>query len=333
MNDKVMVTGGAGFVGSHMVDLLLAKGYDVHVMDCIPFDDARWLHPVADNENFHYSQCDIRDEGALREWYQEDAKYIFHLASTVGVHLYMRDPLSLVDISIMGTRSIIKLAVEHGTRMIFTSTSEVYGKNPKVPWSEDDDRVLGGTSIDRWSYSSSKAVCEHMLFGAHRVLGLDMSIIRFFNVYGPRQNPFYVASQSVHCVVNGNRPVLYDGGEQTRCFTYIDDVIGGIFAVAESPKATGEVFNIGNPIEWTMSDAIKCICEKAGVPFEVDHFNTEKEFGKVYEDIPRRVPSVDKARDVLGWEPTTPFDEGIAKTIQWARETQWWLDLPAGAKG
>ena len=131
-------------------------------------------------------------------------------------------------------------------RILFTSTSEVYGRNPAVPWSEDGDRVLGATSVDRWSYAASKGVCEQMLYGVHRKTGLPFSIVRFFNVYGPRQTPIYVVSQTVQRVLNGERPDLYDGGGQTRCLTYVDDAIEGVIAAATKPEAIGEVFNIGN---------------------------------------------------------------------------------------
>ena len=193
----------------------------------------------------------------IEAFFRPEAAVLYHLASVVGVRRYMEDPLSLIDIAIIGTRQLIALAVEHDVRILFTSTSEVYGRNPAVPWKEDDDRVLGATSVDRWSYAASKGVCEQMLYGVHRKTGLPFSIVRFFNVYGPRQTPIYVVSQTVQRVLNGVRPDLYDGGGQTRCLTYVEDAIEGVIAAATRPEAVGEVFNIGNATENSMAEVVR----------------------------------------------------------------------------
>jgi UDP-glucose 4-epimerase len=239
----------------------------------------------------------------------------------------MEDPLSLIDIAIIGTRQLIALCVEHGVRILFTSTSEVYGRNPAVPWKEDGDRVLGATSVDRWSYAASKGVCEQMLYGVHRKTGLPFSIVRFFNVYGPRQTPIYVVSQTVQRVLNGVRPDLYDGGQQTRCLTWVGDAIEGTILAATRPEAIGEVFNIGNATENTMAEVVAMTLEAAGSDLEPVAVDTREKYGAVYEDIGRRVPAVEKAERILGWKATTSAREGIAKTVAWARETPWYLAL------
>ena len=205
-SEIVMVTGAAGFVGSFLVERLIALGQVVHGLDIAPLAAARNLEAVRDHPNFHYVQGDIRDPEVIRGFFRPEASVLYHLASVVGVRRYMEDPLSLIDIAIIGTRHLIALAVEHEVRILFTSTSEVYGRNPAVPWKEDDDRVLGATSVDRWSYAASKGVCEQMLYGVHRKTGLPFSIVRFFNVYGPRQAPIYVVSQTVQRVLNGRAP-------------------------------------------------------------------------------------------------------------------------------
>ena len=197
-------------------------------------------------------QGDIRDPEAIRGFFRPEASVLYHLASVVGVRRYMEDPLSLIDIAIIGTRHLIALAVEHEVRILFTSTSEVYGRNPAVPWKEDDDRVLGATSVDRWSYAASKGVCEQMLYGVHRKTGLPFSIVRFFNVYGPRQAPIYVVSQTVQRVLNGRAPRPLrrrrpDPLPHLRRATPIE----GVIAAATKPEAIGEVFNIGNAVENT----------------------------------------------------------------------------------
>lgn len=326
MKKLVLITGVAGLIGSHLAEKLLKNGYLIKGMDTVNLNQCMNLVNVKDNPNFQYYKGDIRSKDDLKNFFDEDAKTIYHLASVVGVNRYMEDPLSLIDIGVLGTRSLIEMCVTHNVRMLFASTSEVYGKNPKVPWSEDDDRVVGATNIDRWSYSTSKAICEHMLFGVHHKNNWPMSIVRFFNVYGPRQNPIYVVSKSVHRVLNGIAPELYDDGNQTRCFTYIEDVIDGIILAAESENAVGEVINLGNPVENNMSDVIKEVIKSANSDLSPIKIDTSEKYGKVYEDIPRRIPDVKKAYKLLGWKPSTSMKDGVRKTVEWARENKWYLD-------
>jgi dTDP-alpha-D-glucuronic acid decarboxylase len=323
----VMVTGAAGFVGSHLIERLLALGHTVHGLDIAPLEGARNLEAVKDHPNFHYMQGDIRDQGTIEAFFRPEAGVLYHLASVVGVRRYMEDPLSLIDIAIIGTRHLIALSDLHGVRILFTSTSEVYGRNPAVPWREDDDRVLGATSVDRWSYAASKGVCEQMLYGVHRKTGLPFSIVRFFNVYGPRQTPIYVVSQTVQRVLNGERPDLYDGGGQTRCLTYVEDAIEGVIAAATKPEAIGQVFNIGSATENSMAEVVGMVLEAAGSDLEPVPVDTREKYGAVYEDIGRRVPAVEKAAQLIGWKAATPAKEGIARTVAWARATPWYLEL------
>jgi UDP-glucose 4-epimerase len=320
-----MVTGAAGFVGSHLVDRLLHDGYIVHALDQVPLEQADNLRESRGHPDLYYMRGDIRDEEVIEEFFRADAEVLYHLASVVGVRRYMEDPLSLIDVAILGTRRFITLCAKHDVRILFTSTSEVYGRNPNVPWKEDGDRVLGPTSVDRWSYSSSKALVEHMLFGVHRTSGLPMSIVRFFNVYGPRQNPIYVVSQSVHRALRGEAPDVYDGGGQTRCFTYIDDVIDGVIAAATEPRAIGEAINIGNPTEVSIGDVVDLCIRLSGADVRPNLVLTSEKYGAVYEDIIRRVPDVTKARNLLGWQSSTDIARGIAQTINWARANEWYL--------
>lgn len=320
----VMVTGAAGFVGSHLIERLLAMGCEVHGLDIADLAAARNLDAVRDHPGFRYTKGDIRDPAVIETFFRPEATHLYHLASVVGVRRYMEDPLSLIDIAIIGTRNLIELCVRHGVRILFTSTSEIYGRNPAVPWSEDGDRVLGPPNVDRWSYSSSKSVCEHMLFAVHRKTGLPFSTVRFFNVYGPRQAPIYVVSQTVKRVLRGERPDLYDGGRQTRCLTYVADAIEGVIAAATQEAAIGEAFNIGNAVENTMGEVVSMVLEAAGSDLEPVPVDTREKYGAVYEDIGRRVPAVEKAARLLDWRATTPAAEGIARTVAWARENPWY---------
>lgn len=325
MSGVVMVTGAAGMVGSHLIEELLRRGHEVHALDIVPLDKANNLREVRTHPGLHYTQGDIRDLSVIERFFRPEAAVLYHLASVVGVRLYMEDPLSLIDIAIIGTRKFIELCDRHRVRILFTSTSEVYGRNPAVPWKETDDRVLGATSVDRWSYSTSKAVVEHMLFGIHRKSGLPMSIVRFFNVYGPRQNPIYVVSQSVYRVLRGEKPDIYDGGTQTRCFTYVDDVIDGVIKAATMDEAVGEVFNLGNPTEVTIGEVVNHCIDLSGSTAGITEVDTGEKYGAVYEDIIRRVPDVSKAKDRLGWQATTDVRTGIARTIEWAKANDWYL--------
>ncbi len=324
---RVLVTGAGGFIGSHLVERLLDRGDEVTVLDLTPPEAVRTL---ADSvERVRWVTGDIRDDDALRQAFEGDPEVVYHLASVVGVHHYVRDPLAVVDVVVGGTRRVLEQVEACGAHLVYTSTSEVFGRNPEVPWHEDADRVLGSTSVDRWSYGSSKAVAEHMIHGMAR-RGLSAAIVRFFNAYGPRQLPDYVVSRSVWKVLRGERPVIYDDGSQTRCFTWIGDIVEGLVEVGVKPEASGHAFNLGRPVESTMEEVVRTILQHAGVDLEPVYFDTEAEWGGRYEDIPRRVPGVERAREVLGWEARTPLDEGIRRTLEWARENPWWLEERKG---
>ncbi len=323
----VVVTGGYGFVGSHLVTALLNRGDSVTV-----FDFAKNARDTSidfeRNPNFRFIQGDVTDRGALEQAMTSDVDTVFHLASVVGVNKYVEDPLRVVDVSVTGTRNVLELAHRRGARLVFTSTSEVYGKNPQTPWAEDDDRVLGSTRTARWSYSTSKAMAEHMVFAMHDAYGLPVTVVRFFNVYGPRQNPIFVISKTIHRILNGRRPLLYDSGAQTRCFTYVDDVVAGTLLAADSDAAIGELYNIGSMTETTMRDAIALAMKIANVDSVSDtaSFDTATQYGARYEDIPRRVPDSTKAQRELGWRLAVDLEEGLRRTIDWARANPWYLE-------
>ena len=325
MKKKVMVTGAAGLIGSHLIEKLLSLDYEVHGFDIVDIKINKNLEHVKENERFIYYKGDVRSLEDLNSFFQNDASVLYHLASVVGVNRYMEDPMSLIDIGILGTRNLINMCHKHKIRMLFTSTSEVYGKNPNIPWQENNDRILGPTNIDRWSYSTSKALCEHMLFGVYHKDKWPMSIVRFFNVYGPRQAPIYVVSKSIHRVLNGKAPELYDGGQQTRCFTYIDDVIDGIILAATLKSAIGQVINLGNTIENTMAEVVNEVLKVTESDLEINHIKTVERYGNIYEDIPRRVPATDKAFKLLKWKAVTSMQDGINKTVDWTKKNKWYL--------
>ena len=328
---NVVVTGGYGFIGSHLVSALLDRGDTVTVFDfakntrdtSIDFD----RHP-----NFRFVQGDVTDIGSLSQALISGVDTVFHLAAIVGVKNYMDDPLRVLDVNVIGTRNVLELSRQHGTRVVFASTSEVFGKNPNPPFAEDDDRVLGSTKTARWSYSTSKAMAEHLVFAMHSAYELPVTVVRYFNVYGPRQAPIFVVSQSVHRILNGHRPYLFDTGDQTRCFTYVDDAVAGTLLAAESNAAIGEAFNIGSMTETSMREVVNLAIKTADVDSvsEAEPVDTAERYGGRYEDIPRRIPDSTKAQQELGWRLTVDVAEGIRRTIDWARATPWYLRESAG---
>ena len=323
---NVVVTGGYGFIGSHLVSALLRRGDSVTIFDAatntrdtsIDFD----AHP-----NFRFVAGDVTDLGALEQALTADIDIVFHLAAVVGVKNYLDDPLRVLDVNVIGTRNVLELSHRHGTRVVFASTSEVFGKNPNPPFAEDDDRVLGSTRTDRWSYSTSKAMAEHLVFAMHTSLGLPVTVVRYFNVYGPRQSPIFVVSQTIHRILNGRQPLLYDSGDQTRCFTYVDDAIAGTLLAADSDVAIGAAFNIGSMTETTVREVIELAIKIADVDsvYGPETISTAAKYGDRYEDIPRRIPDSRKAQRELGWRLQVDVEEGIRRTIEWARANPWYL--------
>lgn len=310
---RVVVTGGSGFIGRHLVERLLARGDEVTVFDREPDPQVRTV------------TGDIRDEARLAEAIGAGVDVVYHLAAEVGVDRYLARPLDVIDVNFQGTRNVLERATAIGARVVVASTSEVFGKNPAVPWAEDADRVLGSTAADRWTYSSAKAMAEHLTLAFCRQHGLNATIVRFFNAYGPGQRPAFVLSRTIHRALNGQPLALYDGGGQTRCFTFVDDAVAGA-VLAGDHGVTGEVFNLGNMTETTVREAITTVAALTGaVTVEVD---TRAALGPAYEDVPRRVPDSSKASRLLGWRATTSLAEGITRTIEWARANPWWLAQP-----
>ncbi|MGV9774184.1 NAD-dependent epimerase/dehydratase family protein [Streptosporangium sp. NPDC003464] len=319
---RVVVTGGSGFVGSHLVERLIAQGDQVTVFDGAP------PSKTSTGQHARHVEGDIRDPAKLAEAITPGTDIVYHLAAVVGVDQYLARPMDVIDINFTGTRNVLDLAHRTGAKVILASTSEVFGKNPAVPWREDSDRVLGATSSDRWSYSSGKALAEHLTFAFARQHGLEATIVRYFNVYGPRQRPAYIVSRSIHRALNGQSMVVYDQGRQTRCFTFVDDAIEGTILAATHPKAVGESFNVGSMVETTVGDVVRLIAELTGAGPSIIDVDTSQRLGPAYEDLSRRVPDNAKAREILGWDCRTPLREGLLQTIEWARSSPWWLGLP-----
>ncbi len=314
---KVLITGGAGFIGSHLAEALLARGDKVFVLDTGTTQKVRHL---MGRDGFHFVrdsvlQLDLLD-GLIAQ-----CDLVYHLAAVVGVEHYVADPYEVLNVNINGTQNVLKMAFKHRKKVVFGSTSEVYGRNPKVPWREDDDRVLGSTRIDRWCYATSKAAGEHFCFAYHR-MGLPVTITRYFNVYGPRLDRLDVGrviTIFLGQAFRGEPLTVIGDGQQSRCFTYVEDCVRATVAAGLKPNTDGEIFNIGSDRETTLLELAREIIELTGSRSAIQFVRCEDVYGDSYEDIRRRVPDVTRMHTILGVRADTPLREGLARTIEWFR--------------
>ena len=314
---RYLITGGAGFVGSHLADALLARGHDVSVLD--PGADFRIQHLLPD-PSFHYVKDSVFNEEMLEALiYRSDL--IYHLAAVVGVEHYVGDPYQVLQVNINGTQNVLQFAHKYAKRVVFSSTSEVYGKNPHPPFREDDERVLGSVRKDRWCYATSKAAAEHFCL-AYLRLGLKVTITRYFNVYGPRLDSVdkgRVITIFLGQVLRGEPITVIGDGLQTRSFTYIEDAIRATLAAGLKPEAVGGIFNIGNDKEISIVDLARMMIRISGSASTLRFVSQEQVYGKTYEDIPRRVPDIQRMRAILGEEPRIDLEDGLRRTISWFR--------------
>jgi nucleoside-diphosphate-sugar epimerase len=314
---KVLITGGGGFLGSHLTDALLDRGDEVFILETGL--TLKVKHRIGD-PRLHFVRDSVFNE-AILEGLIARVDLVYHLAAVVGVEHYVGDPYEVLNVNVNGTQNVLKLAFKHGKRVVFSSTSEVYGRNPKIPWSEDDDRVLGSTRIDRWCYSTSKAIGEHFCF-AYAKMGLKTTIVRYFNVYGPRLDAIDVGRVITIFIGQAlrNEPVTVIGdGSQTRCFTYVTDAIDATVQAGLREEAVGEIFNIGNDREYTIRELAERLIATAGSQSQIRYVPQQNVYGPSYEDIPRRVPNVEKMQKILGVSAKTSLDEGLSRTIDYFR--------------
>lgn len=312
---KILITGGAGFLGSHLTDASLARGDDVTILDIV--GDLKVRHHLG-NPRFHYIRDTVLNTEILESLILK-ADLVYHLAAVVGVEHYVADPYEVLNVNINGTQAVLKLAYKYNRKVVFSSTSEVYGRNPRVPFREDDDRVLGSTRIDRWCYSTSKAAAEHFCFAYHR-LGLPVVILRYFNVYGPRLDKIDVGrviTIFMGQVLRGDPVTVIGDGSQTRCFTYIDDAIRATVESGMNDRAVGEILNVGSDVETSILELAETMIRIAGSPSKIVFVPQEAVYGESYEDVPRRVPCVKRTQEILGVEAETPLEKGLRQTIDW----------------
>ena len=317
----VAVTGSAGFIGSNLVDELLRRGYHVHGIDNLSMGSADNFAHLAREPRFAFHHVDVRDLEGLRRGCA-DAEILVHLAA-YKIPRY-GGALETLTINSKGSEHVLQIAREIGARAVLASTSDVYGKNPSLPFAEGHDSVFGASTVPRWAYAVSKLFEEHLAFAYHEAHGTPVVALRFFGSYGPRQHrSWWGGPQAVfmEAVLDGREIEIHGDGLQTRSFTYVDDTVDGIVRAMETPQAVGEVFNIGNDQEITILDLARTINVLAGKP--PDHNLRLVPYAAIgkgpYEDVRRRIPDRTKSRSVLGHECRVGMDEGLRRTFEWVR--------------
>ena len=307
---RVLITGGAGFIGSHLADALLAQGDQVAILDNLTTGSRANIAHIEDQIEIH--QGDIRD-AALVSKLVKDADLILHMAAALGVKNIMENTVESVSINFTGSDVVLKAATEHGKRLIIASTSEIYGKNPQQPLNEESDRVVGAPQKIRWTYSDAKALEEAIAHTLHRTHGLKVTTVRFFNTVGPRQTGQYgmVLPRFIQQALNNEDITIYDDGSQSRVFCHVDDAVRAVIALTKDDSTIGDYFNVGGVGETTMRELALKVIERTGSQSQLLSIPFDQAYGPGFEDMQRRVPDISKIKAKLGWEPTHNLDSII----------------------
>lgn len=317
---SALVTGGAGVIGSHLVDALVERGDHVTVLDDLSTGKPTNIAAHIGRPGFTFVRGDVLDS-ALVDRLVADHEVVYHLAAAVGVRRIVQDPLNAILTNVRGTEVVLASAHRRRKGVLLASTSEIYGKNPDAPFREDADRVIGPTAIHRWSYSTAKAIDEHLAF-AYAEKGLSVVIVRYFNSYGPRIDERGYGSVIARFAAQAlaERPLTVHGdGGQTRCFTYVSDTVEGTILAAENAPDPASVFNIGSREEVSIRRLAALMKELLGSRSPIEHVPYESYYGPGFEDTRRRVPDVTRARDVLGFSARVPLRDGLARTLEWCQ--------------
>ncbi|MCW2609467.1 MAG: UDP-glucose 4-epimerase [Actinomycetota bacterium] len=317
---KFLITGGAGFVGSHLTDRLLEAGHSVVALDNLSTGQLSNLDRAGRNPNFRFVQGSVLDELIVDELVHQ-CDTVVHLAAAVGVQLVVDEPLRSLTTNIRGSENVIGAAHRYRRTVLIASTSEIYGKNSAGPLREDADRILGSPSVSRWAYSTAKAVDEILANAYHRERGLPAIIVRLFNTVGPRQSPAYgmVIPRLVRQALRNEPITVFGDGKQTRCFAHVQDVVTALVGLLDEPRAIGGTYNVGHAEEISMYDLAEEIKRLTGSESTIDLIPYEQAYGDGFEDMRRRVPDTGKIRALTGWHPTQSLDSILGDTIAEAR--------------
>jgi UDP-glucose 4-epimerase len=313
---RALLTGGAGFVGSHLAEALLDEGHTVEVLDDLSTGSLSNIAHLMSRPGFSYTIDTVMNESIVGEL-ADRSDIIFHLAAAVGVKLIVEDPVGTIETNVHGTEVVLKQAKRGGPRVIIFSTSEVYGKSTAVPFSETADLVMGPTTKHRWAYACSKAMDEFLALAYFKEYQLPVVIVRLFNTVGPRQTGRYgmVIPTFVGQALAGEPITVFGDGRQSRAFTYVGDVVSGLVRLAASPAATGQVFNIGNEEEISMMALAEKVKTMTGSSSPIVLIPYDEAYEAGFEDMPRRVPDLRKIQAAVGYAPTVGLDQILAKVI------------------
>jgi len=314
---KVLITGGAGFIGSHLAENLVEKGKEVFVIDDLSTGRLENIKHLKERKNFHYIIDSVLNRDILKKLIDE-CDQVYHLAAAVGVDLILRQPLKSLITNVEGTKLVLEYASQKRKKVLIASTSEVYGKSKKVPFQEDDDRVVGSSDKARWGYACSKALDEFLALAYFREKKLPVIIVRIFNTVGPRQTGRYgmVVPRFVRQALTGKALTIYGDGKQSRCFAYVDDVVEGMVQLMGEPGAIGQIFNIGSDEEISIEDLAKKIKKLTGSQSRLIYLPYKEVYNEGFEDIRRRVPDLTKISRIIGYKPKYDLKAILQKTIE-----------------
>lgn len=317
---KYLVTGGAGFIGSHLAEELLAAGHQVSVIDNLSTGSIANISHLKFSDKFSYVIDDITNEPLLAELI-DACDVVFHLAAAVGVKLIVESPVHTIETNIYGTQLVLKHAAKKKRKVVLASTSEVYGKSDKVPFSEEDDMVLGPTRKSRWSYAASKAVDEFLALSYSKEKKLPTVVVRLFNTVGPRQVGHYgmVIPTFITQALSGGPITVFGDGTQSRCFCYVKDAVTGLIGLSGSDDAVGKVFNLGTNEEITINDLAQKVKGLVNPAAEIEHIPYEQAYEEGFEDMQRRVPDIARISRAIGFSPSKSIDEILKITSDYIR--------------
>jgi UDP-glucose 4-epimerase len=309
---RALVTGGAGFIGSHLAERLLKDGHHVSVIDNLSTGSLKNIEHLKGHREFEFVNGDIRNT-VLMTTLIERSDVIYHLAAAVGVRLIAEDPVRTIQTNIGGTEIVLDIANTFGRKILLASSSEVYGKSEAVPFCEEDDLVLGSTSLSRWAYACSKAIDEFLGQAYYQQYGLGVVIGRFFNTVGPRQTGQYgmVVPRFIQMALHNEPVLVYGTGKQTRCFCYVADLVEALIGLMNCEQAAGKVYNIGTSEEISIEDLADKIIAMTSSKSQKEFVPYEVAYGRPIEDMMRRVPSTERIKETIGWEPRTRLDETL----------------------
>ena len=314
---RVLITGGAGFIGSHLSEALLERGDEVHALDDLSTGSIENIEHLKSAAGFGYTIDTVMNEPVVAELVDR-ADVVVHLAAAVGVRLIVESPVHTIETNVHGTETVLKLANKKKKRVLLASTSEVYGKSAAFPFREDADLVMGATTKGRWSYACSKAIDEFLGLAYYKEKRLPVTVVRLFNTVGPRQTGRYgmVIPNFVRQALSGRAITVFGDGSQSRCFTDVSDVVGGMLGIIDHPESPGEVFNIGSQQEVTILTLAETIKEMTDSPSEIVFVPYEEAYEEGFEDMPRRVPDTSKLNALTGYEPSISLRRILERVIE-----------------